>query len=330
MAILDLIEFVDHAGDIMVTQVPYDGDAQIRMGSQLVVRQTQTAVLSKDGQFLDKFGPGRHTLQTNNLPLMGTIIGAAFGGKSPFQASVYFVGKQVFNNLGWGTQTPITMRDSELRMVTLRSHGIFSMRIVDELLFLTKLVGSKGMQTTYHLENFFRSIIISRLVESIANELSTILDLAKYYRKIGESVKLAVSDELAQYGIELIDLVIEAITPAPEIQAMINKASGIAAQNTMSYSEIARADAMVEAAKNPGGSSGEGVGAGLGVGFGLSMAQMAMQNTNIQSLTPKQEANSEGKMTPIDKLRQIKAMLDEGLITEEQFAKERQEILDEM
>jgi membrane protease subunit (stomatin/prohibitin family) len=339
MAVMDLVEFHDPAGDIIVVRVPVDPDAQIRMGSQLVVRQSQVAVFSRDGQFLDKFGPGRHTLSTANIPLLGSVIALPYG-KTPFKASVYFVGKQTFSNLGWGTQSPIVMRDTELRMVSLRAFGMFSLRVSDELLFLNNLVGTKGLQTTFAIEGFFRSMIVSRLVEALGETLSTILDLPRYYRQIGEAVRSATREEMANYGIELIDFVIEAITPPPEVQEMINKAGGIAAQDLSAYSEVAKADAFVAAANNPGGGAGEGVGAGLGIGLGLGAAKDMMGSFGgnppapapapAPAPEPRPASQSLADPDPLEQLRKLKIMLEEGLITQEQFEIERQEVLDRM
>lgn len=327
MAIMDLVEFHDPAGDIIVVRVPIDPDTQIRMGSQLVVRQSQVAVFSRDGQFLDKFGPGRHTISSQNIPLLGSVIALPYG-KTPFKASVYFVGKQTFSNLGWGTQSPIVMRDSELRMVSLRAFGMFSLRVTDELLFLNNLVGTKGLQTTFAIEGFFRSMIVSRLVEALGESLSTILDLPKYYRKIAEAVRTSTREEMANYGIELIDFVIEAITPPPEVQEMINKAGGIAAQDLAAYSEVSKADAFVAAANNPGGAAGEGVGAGLGIGIGLGAAKDMMGSFSGNQVSPPSQTLADPD--PLEQLRKLKIMLDEGLITQEQFESERQEVLDRM
>lgn len=333
MPILDLIEFEDHNGDILVTRVPADKNSEIRLGSQLVVHQSQVAIFCVDGQFLDKFGPGRHTLKTSNIPLLGSLIKLPFD-ESPFKASVYFVGKQTFSNLGWGTQTPVVLRDSELRMVSLRAYGMFSLRIVDEMLFLTNLVGSRGLHTTYALETFFRSMIISRVVDVLGNTLDTILHLARHYREIAENVRASTREEMSNYGIELVDLVVEAITPPPEVQEMINKAGGIAAQDLMAYSQISKADALVAAAGNPGGAAGEGVGTGVGIAMGLGAARELLGSNPVSGVADGKGATVGGDsntMSPeqaLDKLRKIKIMLDEGLITQEQYEIERQEVLD--
>ena len=129
MAVLDLIEFFDSSGEIMVIKQPEQESGEFKLGTQLVVQESQSAVFYKDGQALDMFEAGRHTLSTMNLPFLGGIIGAPFG-QSPFRCYVYFLSTKTFTGLGWGTGTPVNFRDSELRMIQLRAHGSFAIRIM--------------------------------------------------------------------------------------------------------------------------------------------------------------------------------------------------------
>src|SRR5262245_19351753 len=152
MAILDLIEFFDESGEILVTRAPAAGSAEYRLGTQLVVQESQVAVFCQNGQFLDGFKPGRYMLSTENLPLRSRLMHLPLSGRSPFRSCVYFVSTQTFSKLGWGTPTPVLLRDSDLRMINLRAHGVYSIRIEKPRLFLTSLVGTKGLETTHALE----------------------------------------------------------------------------------------------------------------------------------------------------------------------------------
>ena len=336
MAIFDVIEFFDDAGDIMVVKIPYEGSGEFRLGSQLIVQESQTAIFFRDGQALDTFGPGRHTLSTQNLPLLAKIIGAPFGGKSPFRSYVYFVGTTTFINLGWGTQSPVLFRDTDFRMITLRAHGAFSIRIVKPRIFLNTLVGTRGMETTFALEEFFRSVIVSRLNESIGLVMKSILDLPVYYNSIALKTKDEITTDFEQYGIKLVDLIIQAITPPHEVQEMINRASGVAAQDAEKYKNIAAADAMRDAAKNSGGLAGDGLGAGMGLAMGFGMAQQVSQ-----SIAPSRHADDghalsvdtgggNARISPAEikiKLKDLKELKDEGLITDADFEEQKRRLL---
>ena len=358
MAILDILEFFDESGEIMINRMPSEGSGEFRLGTQLIVQESQSAVFFRGGKALDAFGAGRHTLAAQNLPLLQRIIGLPFGGKSPFRAYVYFVALKTFSNLGWGTPTPVTFRDADFRMVTLRAHGIYSMRIRDARVFLNTLVGTKGIETTFGLEDFFRSMIVSRLNTTISETMKSILDLPAQYANIALKVKQSVKDDFEQYGIELIDLIVEAITVPREVQEMINRATGIAAQDVEKYKDIAIADAMRDAAQNPGG-TGQGVGMGVGLGVGFGMAKQfsdqlsggpkppaetdktpkesaegdqpagdAPADESTPPPTPAQPAEPPSANDVKSRLRHLKEMHDEGLITDEDFAEHKKRLLE--
>jgi membrane protease subunit (stomatin/prohibitin family) len=326
MAILDVIEFFDDSGEIIVARFPQEGSGEFRLGSQLVVQESQLAIFYRDGRGLDEFGAGRYTLESRNLPLLTKIVALPFGGKSPFRCYVYFLGLKTFINLGWGTPTPVLFRDAEFRMVTLRAHGMYSIRVSKPRLFLQTLVGTKGLENTFALQEFFRQVIVSQINEVIGKSLKSILDLPVQYSDIAATIKNAVRLDFEQYGVELVDLVVEAITVPPEVQAMINRATGVAAQDVQKYRDVAAADAMRDAARNPG-TVGEGMGAGLGLGLGLSMAR---QLTNTP--TPAQATNS-GAAPATDirsRLQELKAMKDDGLITESEYTESKARLLAHM
>src|SRR5215210_5862161 len=136
MAILDLIEHPDEYADEIVHREPESGSGEFRLGSQLVVRESQRAVFFRDGKALDVFGPGRHTISTNNIPLLTGLLGIPFGGKSPFTAEVYFVAMREFTGMKWGTPQPLVFRDQDFGMVRLRAFGTYSIRVADPQLFV--------------------------------------------------------------------------------------------------------------------------------------------------------------------------------------------------
>lgn len=272
MAILDLIQYTDEGSNEIVRRVPENGAGEFRLGSQLVVRESQQAVFMRDGKALDMFGPGRHTLSTNNIPLLGGLIGAAFGGNSPFTAEVYFISMKEFTNMKWGTTQPITFRDTDLGMVRLRALGTYSMRVKDPQLLVNQVVGARGSYTTAQIEDFLRSIIIQEFMDILADVQTSLLDLARMAKEMSDATRAALADDFNRYGFELTSFQIQAITPPEDVQAMIDQRSGMGAIGNMDeYLKFKTAQGIADAANNPG-TAGDGAGMGMGMGAGLGMA----------------------------------------------------------
>ena len=276
---LSVIEFFDNTGQQIVHRWPEAGSTDIKWGSQLIVQESQAAVFFRDGKALDTFGPGRFTLSTQNLPLVTGLLSIPFGGTSPFQAEVYFVNLKVFTNLHWGTAEPILFRDAEFSMVRLRAYGIFSVRVTEPQLFVNKIVGTQNVYTSESLQDFFRNIIVSRLNNLLGETLKSILDLPKYYDALDAAAKARVKDDFGQYGVELIDFLINSITPPDEVQKVIDERTGmgVIGGQMSQYMQFKSARAVEEAAQNPGGAAGATAGLGIGAGLGFAMPGLINQ-----------------------------------------------------
>jgi membrane protease subunit (stomatin/prohibitin family) len=280
MALLEILEHHDPTGEEIIYRFPPQGSSDIKLGAQLVVHETQEAVLYRDGKALDVFGPGRHTLSTQNIPLLGKVIGAPFGGDSPFRVSVVFVNKKTFIDQKWGTREPVVFRDTELGMVRLRAFGNYGYRIADSQLFVNTVVGSQGLFETSRLQDFYRDVIVSRLNDLLGETLKTIFDLARYYDELGTAAKARLAEDFAKYGVDLTDFYINSITPPDEVQEKMDERAAMGAVGDMNtYMQFKAAQAIQDAAEGgggggEGGAASAGMGLGLGAGFGAMMPGM--------------------------------------------------------
>ncbi len=282
MALMDLIEYVDEEGAEMVHRIPEQGSGEFKLGSQLIVRESQWAVFFRDGKAYDVFGAGRHTLATQNIPLLTAIITTPLFGDTPFRCEVYFVSQRTFTDLKWGTTEPILFRDSEFKMIRLRSNGIYTFQITDPKLFVVKIVGTRGIFTNTQIEDFLRGVIVGRLADILGETLDSVLDLPRYFDELGAGLKARIKDDFAQYGLAIVDFLINAISPPEEVQKRIDERSGMEAVGGMDrYFQFKAAQAIGDLAKGGGGGGGGGgdstvgtaaaAGLGLGTGAGLGM-----------------------------------------------------------
>ena len=328
MAILDLIEYPNERSNEFVHREPQDSSGEFRLGSQLVVRESQRAIFVRDGKALDAFGPGRHTLSTNNIPLLTALLGIPFGGESPFRAEVYFVAMRELTDMKWGTPQPLVYRDTELGMVRLRAFGTYSMRVVDPKLFLASVVGSRGSYTTADLDDYLRSIVLNEFNDLLGDTQTSILDIQGMTREMADASRHALSDDFQRLGLELTSFQIVSITPPEEVQKRIDERSGMAALGDMStYTQFQAAQAMRDAAQNEGGgmaSMGAGLGAGVGIGQAMAGAvQGALNQPQQGAATPSAPTGDD----LVSKLQQLAQLKDSGVLSDEEFQAAKAQLL---
>ena len=273
--IFDVVEYPDEMKDEFVHRLPESGAGDFRIGSQVIVREAQSAVFFRDGKALDTFGPGRHTITTANIPLVIDLIGKAFDGKNPFPAEVYFVSTREFANQKWGTPQPILVRNPGvgLGIALLQGFGTYGVQVADPQQFVTQLVGAMGAYSSRDINDRLRSMLLSKLQDLLGEttDASNVPELIGMVEEIGAGVRAKAQDDFKAVGLRLKAFYIESLKPsdksAEELRAM-------GMLDLQTYTQLQAADAMREAAQNPSGGAGltAGIGAGMGIGSAISDA----------------------------------------------------------
>jgi membrane protease subunit (stomatin/prohibitin family) len=331
MAVFDLIQLPNEQADELVRRFPESGSGEIRLGSQLVVREGQKAVFFRDGKALDVFSPGRHTLSTNNIPLLTGLLGIPFGGTSPFTAEVYFVSMREFTNLKWGTAQPLVFRDQDFGMVRLRAFGTYSIRVSDPQLLVSQIVGARGAFSTASIDEYLKSVIVNEFNDILGEAKTPLLDLPGLTRELADTAKHSLTEDFERLGLQLTTFQIGAVTPPEEVLKRIDERSGIGAIGDMrTYTQFQAAQAMRDAAQNPGTAgdiAGAGIGLGTGVAVGGAMGQAIRDalNPQAQPQTPAPQAASGS--SPVEELTKLKNLLDAGVIDQAEFDRLKQDVM---
>jgi len=305
------IERFDSTGTELVLRYPEHGSAAITAGTSLIVRENQSAIFYCDGKAMDVFGPGSHQLVTKNLPVISKFLNVVFEeGKSIFRSEIYFVNHKVYE-MKWGTQQPINFRDTDVGNLRLGGHGKFSIRIGmgDNVnLFIQKYVGTQSTCNIKMVEGDVKEMIVPRLQDVLGGVMKgkSILDLAEYYDELGTALKARTKDDLAKYGLELVNFFIGAISPTPEDQKKLDELSAIMIEkkkrridleiakeakeigDLSSYSQLQAANAVVNISKQEGGTGGNLINPAMQIGMGFAAGNIMAQTLHPQQ--PQQPA----------------------------------------
>ena len=273
--IFDVIEYPSEMADEIVHRFPEEGIGDYRIGSQLIVREAQRAVFFRDGNALDVFGPGRHTLTTANIPLLVNWIGKLFNDRTPFPAEVYFVSMKEFANRKWGTPQPIIVRNPGmgLGVALLQGFGSYSFQIKDPQQFVTQIVGAEGAYRTTDIEERLRTILLSKIQDILGETTAakSVVDLIGLTEEIGAAVRAKAQDDFEAIGMQLKSFYIGNLKPSSKSAQELRDMGML---DMATYTQLQAADAMRDAASNPSGGAGltAGIGAGMGIGHLMQQA----------------------------------------------------------
>ena len=266
--LLDIIQWEDDSRDTISWRFP-DLDKEIKRGAQLIVRESQAAQFVYVGQFGDTFGPGKHTLVTENIPVLSTLKGWKYGFESPFKADVYYVNTRLFTGNKWGTSNPIMLRDADFGIVRARAFGTYDFKVVDVKTFLKEVAGTDAHFRLDEFQDTMRSRLVSAFTDALASSKVPVLDIATRYTELGDALLPVLNPILAaKYGLELGSFIVENVSVPPEVEQAIDKRSSMAAiGNLNDYVKLQFAESL---GKDRGGAGTAGSAAELAMGFGLA------------------------------------------------------------
>jgi len=269
--LLEVIEWTDDSRDTLSFRFP-DEDKAIKNGAQLIVRESQVAQFVYLGEFGDTFKPGKHTLTTDNIPILTKLKSWPYGFNSPFKADVYFVVVRLFTGNKWGTSNPVMLRDNDFGMVRVRAFGTYDFKIVDPRTFLREVAGSDHNFRLDEFADTMRSRIVSIFTDAIASAKIPVLDVAARYTELGDALLPLINPAVsAKYGLEITSFIVENVSVPPEVEQAIDKRASMAAiGNLNDYVKYQ----MGKGFESGGAGGPAGTAAELAVGFGIAQQMM--------------------------------------------------------
>ena len=280
MAVIDVVKWNSPKGVYAIKHPAED----LATWTQLVVSETQEAVLLKEGRMLGPFGPGRHTLDTKNIPILSKFFKIPMGGRTPFTAEVWYVNRTTQLDVKWGTANPIQVKDPLYNlMIPLRVFGQFGISIDKTKRFLKTLVGTLPSFTEPDLQSYFKGIVLAKvkdhLAKQLVNEGVSLLEISSRLVSLSEHLEKSFGEEFAEFGIKIKKFRIISIDADPNDPAVSKLKEALAEKARldimgMSYQQERSFDVMQDAAGNEGtagGAMGAGIGMGMGMGMGVPM-----------------------------------------------------------
>ncbi|MBK8012392.1 MAG: SPFH domain-containing protein [Deltaproteobacteria bacterium] len=333
---IEIVEWLDDDHETLVWRFPVRAQ-EIKNGAKLIVREGQQAVFVNEGKMADVFSPGTYTLSTQNLPILATLKGWKHGFNSPFKAEVYFVSSTQLTDLKWGTQNPIMLRDPEFGPLRLRAFGSFAIRVGDPAVFLRELTGTDSRFEVDEVLGQLRRILVSRFTSALGAAKIPALDLAGNYEEITQRVMPIIRDDFKAMGLDVTKFLIENISLPPEVEKMLDRRSEMAVLGNMQqYAAYQMANAIPDAAKAPQSMAGAGMGLVAGMQFGHQMAGM-LANTAVPtpaaSVPPPAAAPSPapvaagGEADLVARIRKLDALMAAGVLSQEEYAAKKAEII---
>jgi len=275
--LIDVIQWTEEGDGVLAHRYPMR-DMEIQYGARLTVRESQMALFVNEGKVADQFGPGLYTLETQNLPLLTNLKHWYTGFESPFKSDVYFFSTRVQTDQRWGTQQPITIRDTDFGMVRLRGFGLYSFHVADPTRFHQKISGTRETYAVADLEGHLRNTIVGQVSDAFAESKIPFLDMAGNLMELGAAISTQIAPVFADLGLALDSFVVESLSLPDELQKKLDERIGMnMAGNLRDYTQYQAAQSIPIAAANEGGGAALGAGLGAGMAMGRAMTDALNQ-----------------------------------------------------
>lgn len=301
-----IIDVVDHtlvADDELAYREPQEGGGDFRMGSQVIVNESQTAVFVRSGEVLDKLGPGRHTLSTANLPILSGLIGLATSGRTPFTADLYFVNQKDMPQVPWGTNPPIVLETPGrgVGVVLLITHGVIDIGVDDALRFVKQYGVGRPSLRLRDIKDRIQSMLLGEISELLLKSgAQSVPDANKLLGDLEGAMLAKLNEKFAALGMRI--KAFEA-NPFTAKDVSVDELRNYVSLET--YERLQRLNIAQKAAENQGaGGALAGAGVGLGVGQQIGAAlnpdmsemqrQMAQQQMMMQQMMMNMMQNQPG------------------------------------
>ena len=317
---IDVIEWPNPGEDTLMWRFPAE-DQEIQTGATLVVRESQQALFVDEGKTADLFGAGTHLLTTQTLPLLTNLKNWDKFFASPFKSDVYFFNLRQQLGRRWGTAQPVTVRDSEFGAVQLRAFGMYDYRISDPAKLFSEVTGVAADYSREQLDEPLRNVVMTRLASVFGSSGIAFLDMAANQVLLSQKMAELLAPDFARLGLTLERFSVESVTLPEAIQKALDERISMGVVGDLSrYTQYQTASAIPLAAQNEGGLAGVGAGVGVGAAIGQAMA------TNMNAAATAPAAGND----PQARLTQLKALLDQGLITAADYDKAKAEVLKQL
>jgi len=286
--IIDVIDHTNVADNELAYREPQAGSGDWRMGSQVIVGESQAAVFVRSGQVLDTLGPGRHTLSTANIPILSGLIGMATSGRTPFTADLYFVNLKDMPQVGWGTNPPIVMETPGrgLGVVLLTTFGVIDIGVEDPLRFVKQYGVGKAVVTLNDIKDRIQAMLLGEIAMLIGNSgVQSVPDANKLLGDLEGAMLAKVNEKFQALGMR-----IKAFESNPfraKEDVSLDEMRNYVSLDV--WERVQRLNIAQAAAENPGmGGALAGAGVGLGVGQQIG-ASLNPQGAEMQNQLQQQQ-----------------------------------------